>query len=218
MKSSLKLLSDELTDSQMDEEFTETDLGQWRRRLKRLADDLVQLSNVKIKYDKDNMSDEIRLIRPKFIQTNGELLEFAWLEDSSFASVFRPTINPNATWRRNGTVVAGKTSSTNVFHQLNQPFGIDIDNDGTLFIADSENHRIVAWKANENQGEVIAGGKGKGNTTDQLDTPGVVLIDRINSCLIISEIGNRRISRWSLQQKEPKGEVIISNIISWGLA
>lgn len=65
---------------------------------------------------------------------------------------------------------------------------------------------------------MIAGGKGKGNETDQLDMPGVVLIDRINSCLIISEIGNRRISRWSLQHKEPKGEVIISNIIPWGLA
>ena len=137
---------------------------------------------------------------------------------SAFDLEFDPQVNRNAQWDRNGIVVVGRDPLVNSFFHLNQPSAIDIDDDGTMFIADTGNHRILAWRIDTNRGEVIAGGNGKGARIDQLDTPVAILIDRINSCLIISEIGNRRISRWSFQQKLPVGEVIISNIVSWGLA
>lgn len=46
-----------------------------------------------------------------------------------------------------------------------------------------------------------------------------VLINRFNNTLIVSEGGNRRVTRWSLEQNiGAEGEVIISNVASFGLA
>jgi sugar lactone lactonase YvrE len=124
-------------------------------------------------------------------------------------------------WLRNGQTVAGGYGSGYSLHQINYPIGLDVDEDGILFIADTNNHRIVRWKRNAKQGQIIAGRKEPGNRTDQLIEPLAVSIDRTNDCLIISEGRNRRIMRWSLaktKQNDAKGELIISNIYSLGLA
>ena len=82
------------------------------------------------------------------------------------------------------------------------------------------NHRIVRWRPNAWQGEIVVGGKGPGNRIDQLSEPVAVLIDRTDGSLIISEGGNRRVSRWSLDGHgggEKNGKVIIADIVSSGL-
>ena len=59
------------------------------------------------------------------------------------------------------------------------------------------------------------------NQTDQVNQPLAVLIDQLNRTLIISDGRNRRLIRWSLndsKRNHAKGEVIISNIHSLGLA
>ena len=115
--------------------------------------------------------------------------------------------------------MAGGHRQGDGFNQLSLPFALCIDDDGTLFIADTHNHRIVRW--NTKQCEIVAGRKGKGNRPDQLNAPVAVLIDPINQKLIIGEEGNRRIMRWSLGQQRDgdwDGEIMISNIISLGLA
>ena len=68
----MNILSDELINSQVDEEFTEKELNQWQKRLKRLAGDLEQLSNSKIKFRANDMSDSISLIQTKFFQLNSK--------------------------------------------------------------------------------------------------------------------------------------------------
>ena len=106
-------------------------------------------------------------------------------------------------------------------NQLHFPFGLDIDDDGSLLIADKCNHRIVRWKPNGRGGEIIAGGKGSGSRANQLNGPVAVLIDQVSRSLIVSEEGNRRIMRWPLDQRRAnrgKGEVIISNVVCLGLA
>ena len=60
-------------------------------------------------------------------------------------------------------------------NQLHYPFGLDIDDDGALFLAEMNNHRIVRWKPNAGQSETIAGGKRRGSETDQLNQPVAVL-------------------------------------------
>ena len=126
-----------------------------------------------------------------------------------------------ARWSTNGLAVAGGFGEGAGLNQLHFPFGLDIDDDGSLFIADTHNHRIVRWRPNARQGEIIAGGEGPNNLPRQLNEPLAVLIDRINRNLIISDSQNRRVLRWSFDQRRPNGfagEVILSNIYSFSLA
>ena len=52
------------------------------------------------------------------------------------------------------------------------PYGLDIDDDNqSIVIADSWNHRIVEWKIGAIHGKVIAGSRGEGNRLDQLNGP-----------------------------------------------
>ncbi|CAF1074720.1 unnamed protein product [Adineta steineri] len=91
-----------------------------------------------------------------------------------------------------------------------------MDDTQTLYIADLWNHRIVEWKTNATSGQVIAGGNGEGNSTNQLSRPKDVIIDKKNDSLIICDSNNRRVLRWSLQGGT-SGQTIIENITCWGL-
>jgi hypothetical protein len=43
-----------------------------------------------------------------------------------------------------------------------------IDDDQTIYVADTGNHHIMEWKRNAINGQLIVGGNGQGNRTDQL--------------------------------------------------
>ncbi|CAF1550693.1 unnamed protein product [Rotaria sp. Silwood1] len=86
-----------------------------------------------------------------------------------------------------------------------------------MIIADLENHRIVQWKMGDTNGQVIAGGNGKGNRMDQLNYPTDVLIDKETDSLIICDAENRRVVRWSRRSGTTQGEILIDNIDCWGL-
>ena len=102
-------------------------------------------------------------------------------------------------------------------NQLNFPYGIDINEYGTLFVSDYGNDRIVAWRRNARSGELVIGAKGRGNRTDQLSRPTMVVIDRTMNSFIISEFGNRRVMRWPMRHGI-RGDIIVSNVYCNGLA
>ena len=132
--------------------------------------------------------------------------------------VHRPNLNINSRWKQNGVVVAGGHGKGNAFNQLDFPFGLDIDDEGVLFITDVNNHRMMRWKCGNGSGQVIVGAKGKGNRNDQLNEPLALIVDRKTDSFIISDGGNRRVMRWSRQQNETNGQVIISDILCFGLS
>ena len=47
----------------------------------------------------------------------------------------------------------------------------NVDYDESLLIADTENHRVVSWRPNARQDEIIAGSNGSGSRLDQLNEP-----------------------------------------------
>ena len=129
------------------------------------------------------------------------------------------TLPTNARWSQNGVTVAGGNGDGNAVNQLNNPRGLDIDDDNqSIVIADSWNDRIVEWKMGASHGKVIAGGRGQGNRLDQLSYPSDVLIDKETNSLFIADQGNGRVLRWSRRQEATEGEVIVDNIDCWGLA
>ena len=129
------------------------------------------------------------------------------------------TLPTNARWSQNGVTIAGGNGDGNAFNQLDNPFGLDIDDDNqSIVIADSWNDRIVEWKMGANHGKVIAGSQGQGNRIDQLSYPNDVLIDKETNSLFIADRRNRRVLRWSRCQETTQGEVIVDNIDCCGLS
>ena len=129
-----------------------------------------------------------------------------------------PNIPLNARWAPNGVTVAGGHGQGATNNQLDWSYGLHVDEEETVIVADRRNHRIVEWKRGDTSVRVLAGGNGAGNGTDQLDQPMDVLVDQETDSLIICDRGNRRVTRWSRRSGTRSGETIINNISCWGLA
>ncbi|CAF1545737.1 unnamed protein product [Adineta steineri] len=127
-------------------------------------------------------------------------------------------ININTKWKQHGTTIAGGNGPGNQLNQLSCPDGIYVDDDHqTIYIADWENHRIVEWKYGAKNGQVVAGGNGEGDRSDQLYYPRDVIVDKKHDSLIICDQTIRRVVRWP-RQNGKNGETVISDIDCYGLA
>ena len=114
--------------------------------------------------------------------------------------------------------VAGSHGQGSGRDQLNQPHGLFVDEDQTVYIGDYGNHRIMAWKAGATTGEVLAGGEGAGHRLDQLRYPSDVIVDR--ETLLICDQGNQWVMRWPRRASSSlprQGEIVIDNIACDGL-
>ncbi|CAF3830036.1 unnamed protein product, partial [Rotaria sp. Silwood1] len=125
-------------------------------------------------------------------------------------------IQPKAKWSQNGITVAGGNGWGSKTNQLDRPFGLYVDDDQTIYIADWGNHRIVEWKSGATNGKVVDGGNGYGSGAHQLNNPIDVIIDKESDSLIISDRGNNRVVRWP-RRNGTREETIISNIACFGL-
>ncbi|CAF5104818.1 unnamed protein product, partial [Rotaria sp. Silwood1] len=72
---------------------------------------------------------------------------------------------------KQGIVVAGGQGYGNSLTQLNEPEGVIVDQLGTVYVADSWNHRIMRWPKGATQGSVIVGGNGSGAWSNLLNGP-----------------------------------------------
>ncbi|CAF5035988.1 unnamed protein product [Rotaria sp. Silwood1] len=125
-------------------------------------------------------------------------------------------IQPNATWSTNGITVAGGNGEGSKSNQLYNPWGVYVDDDQTIYVADLDNNLIMEWKFGATNGTVVAGGNGEGNGTNQLNNPADVIIDKETDSLIISDYRNKRVVRWP-RRNGTHGETIITNIACVGL-
>ncbi|CAF2057152.1 unnamed protein product, partial [Rotaria magnacalcarata] len=128
-------------------------------------------------------------------------------------------IPANAKWSQNGVTIAGGHGQGGATNQLYYPFGLFVDDNRTVVIADRMNSRIMQWKNGDTtNGRVVAGGNGKGNGLNQLYLPTDVLIDKETDSLIICDAENERVVRWSRRSGTTHGEILIDHIACYGLA
>jgi len=123
-------------------------------------------------------------------------------------------------WKVDGQTIAGGNGYGDELNQLSCPKGIYIDHEEQcIYIADTWNHRIVKWKLDggSDDGEVVAGGNGQGNRINQLNDPTDMILDEKKKSLIICDQGNRRVVQWSLENPNGDKEILIENILCWGL-
>ncbi|CAF0965388.1 unnamed protein product, partial [Didymodactylos carnosus] len=119
-----------------------------------------------------------------------------------------PQIPDGARWSSSGVTVAGGNDRGAGLNQLDRPNGICVDDDMTVYVADFNNNRIVAWSPNATAGVIVAHG---------LNNPTDVTVDKNTDSLIICDRGNRRVIRWP-RQNGTRGDVLIENIRCWGIA
>ncbi|CAF1187884.1 unnamed protein product [Adineta steineri] len=99
-----------------------------------------------------------------------------------------------------GTTIAGITgtpgSTNNTFYG---PCGIVRESStGTLYIADTFNHRIMQYLLNASSGTVVAGGNGAGPGITQLAYPYGLAFDSSSNSLLIANAQTNNIVRWVL--------------------
>lgn len=98
-------------------------------------------------------------------------------------------------WNPIGITVAGLNCTPNTTDRtLHQPQWITVDAEKTLYIADTFNHRIQQWKANDTKGTTVAGQSNgsEGYGLDSLCYPSAVLVDSIGN-LYVNDPGNNRV-------------------------
>ncbi|CAF1116806.1 unnamed protein product [Rotaria sp. Silwood1] len=177
-----------------EDDFNEFHLDQLKKELEKLEKELNQVSNISIQEHPTSFINKISICG---VNSN---------------------IPVDAKWAQSGVTVAGGHGAGNAINQLDGPFGIFVDNDQTIVIADAWNHRIIQWKIGDANGQVIAGGHASGNRLDQLNYPTDMLVDKETNSLIICDRQNRRVVRWSRRSDTTQGEILIDNIRCFGLA
>lgn len=75
------------------------------------------------------------------------------------------------TWETTGIVVAGGHGKGSGYNQLDSSYGIHVDSNHTLFIADYNNNRIVKWEKDQLSGVVYAHGRCESGNINELCSP-----------------------------------------------
>ncbi|CAF0951255.1 unnamed protein product [Adineta steineri] len=182
-------LNEQIKQSQNEDEFNEINLNYFRNELKKMTEDLNNPPEASIQQDSQPFINGISIVSlEKRLKFNK--------------------------WKQNAITVAGGNREGPALNQLKYPMGIFIDKNKNIFIADNFNDRIVEWKYDAKEGQIIAGTNKQGNRLNQLNFPTDVIVDQQNHSIIIADQRNRRVIQW-LDQKQ---QVLIHNVDCFGLA
>ncbi|CAF3236640.1 unnamed protein product, partial [Rotaria sp. Silwood2] len=103
-------------------------------------------------------------------------------------------------------LVVGTGTSNSNHVSLNLPLGITVDEtSGSLYVADSRNHRVQKFNFNSKQGITVAGGINFGQNLFQLYFPSGVAIDQRGN-VYVADSANHRIVQWLVNAQQ--GRVI----------
>ena len=95
-----------------------------------------------------------------------------------------------------GVCVAGfNPSSGTGYSELWNPGGIALDLNGSMYIADTSNYRIMKYLSGQPLGSIVAGGRGSGTTLDKIGTSYAITLDS-QSNIYVSEYSNHRVTKW----------------------
>ncbi|CAF5137086.1 unnamed protein product [Rotaria sp. Silwood1] len=99
---------------------------------------------------------------------------------------------------KEGIVVAGGQGEGEALTQLSYPEGLFVDTFGTLYVADSENHRVMRWPKGAKQGTVIVGGNDEGAGANQVNPLRGLSFDRQGNLYVVDR-NNDRVQFFSIQ-------------------
>lgn len=80
-------------------------------------------------------------------------------------------------------------------------YGLMMNENGDLFVSDRDKHEVKRWRKGEKEGTTVAGGNGRGDQLNQLDSPAYIFIDG-NETVYVSDCNNHRVMKWIKDAKE----------------
>lgn len=96
-----------------------------------------------------------------------------------------------------GTTIAGNSGVAGSGRsELYNPYAIHVTTNGTMFILDTTNYRILRWSSTEPLGTVVVNGRGSGSTLDKIGVTYAMFVDA-NLNIFVSESSNHRVTRWT---------------------
>ncbi|CAF4815581.1 unnamed protein product, partial [Rotaria sp. Silwood1] len=97
-----------------------------------------------------------------------------------------------------GILVAGGNGAGSTSERLNNPWGIYVDVNGSMYICDTSNHRVQLWKSGASGATTIAGSTSDpGPYAYQLNTPTGITVDPYGYIYVLDS-ANDRIQKWYL--------------------
>ena len=117
-------------------------------------------------------------------------------------------------------IVFGNNGSGDELNQLNMPQGMTskyLISGGVnlyMYVADTGNDRVIRFKWNEQTGEVVAGGNGRGSELNQLHYPFNVEVDNEGN-VYVADPYNSRIVKWGPNTNEG---IVVSEICGYDIA
>ncbi|CAF0794195.1 unnamed protein product [Adineta steineri] len=175
-------LNEQIKEIHKENNFNEINLNYLTNQLREIKEELNNPLKISIQQNSRSLINEISIILSK---------------KSKFSK-----------WKQDAITVAGGNGQGQQLYQLYGPAGLFIDKNKNIFIADFGNDRIVEWKCNATEGQIIVGEKGRGYQMDQLNQPTDVIVDQQNHSIIIADQGNRRVVQWMNQNQQ----ILIDNI------
>ena len=134
------------------------------------------------------------------------------LDDRRFLYVTEISHNRVKRWRleensnQEDKVVAGGHREGGLINQLNGPTFLFVDDQYSVFVSDSNNHRVMKWVEGAREGVVVAGGGGIGKDLTKLSHPQGVIVDHLETVFVVDP-GNYRVMRWPKGARQ--GDVIL---------
>ena len=78
---------------------------------------------------------------------------------------------------------------------------LTMDNTGDIYVSDCEKNEVRRWTKGDSNGTLVAGGNGRGDSLNQLNSPGYIFVDEDYS-VFISDSNNNRVVKWTKGAKE----------------
>ncbi|CAF4132309.1 unnamed protein product [Adineta steineri] len=109
-----------------------------------------------------------------------------------------------------GVTVAGSSTGTqgSTSTLLRNPIDLTFDENGFMYVVDSNNNRVQRFAPNSTNGTTVVGTTGSTNALTGLNQPSAIDIDN-NSNIYILDIGNTRLVEWA--QNATNGTLLISD-------
>lgn len=95
-----------------------------------------------------------------------------------------------------GKIVAGGKGRGNSNNQLNDPLGLFVTSNGTVFVGSSDNPKVTRWAPGDTTGTVVVGGNWYGNSDTQIGNPYGVFVDA-NENVYVTDHQHHRVVKWA---------------------
>ena len=95
-----------------------------------------------------------------------------------------------------GKLVAGGNGRGQANNQLNDPLGVFVTSNGTVYVGSADNPKVTRWAPGDTIGTVVAGGNYWGNSLNQLSGPWGIFV-KANNDVYVTDHNNHRVMKWA---------------------